>query len=123
MPHWRRAAPAAIALILALPGCLHRNCCHSGGSTVASLESVLPVCGRQTLTPDLSGLGDTASTPAEPTYYCLTPPECQCRAVAASSLGNLIDGEQRATARHGKHGRPVAGAQAMVLSAMALEAR
>ena len=116
MPYWRCSALTAIALILALPGCLHRTCCHSGGQTAASLESVLPSIDRGTLEPDLTGLSDTASTPGKLTYYALTPAECQCRAVAESSLGNMIDGEQRASrAGHGKSNR----VQEMVWSALA----
>lgn len=116
----RRWIAWIVALVAALPGCLHRNCCPSA-SCVASLESVLPVVDRGMLAPDIDALASLPAAVAAPgaSYHALTPPEAQCMAVANSSLGNLIEAEQRVARACKHHNRAESGIRAT----LALEAR
>lgn len=117
---------------LALPGCSAHRCCgpalpRAAGS--ASLE-VLPVVERSALRANL----DALRVPQRPrtrlpagaglVYYALTPPECQCRAVEASSLGNLLasEGPAQQAAVKGRR-QPGDRGRTLVLAASSDEAR
>lgn len=135
MRPWRRTLLTGVLAAANLPGCslptqVSKLCCHRH-STAPQLETTLPPTVRGTLSPDLGGVAspgevDTAlGLPrGESSYYELDEVTCQCRAVANSTQGNLLDSERENLRR--KAGKHISRADAMrldILGTAALEAR
>jgi hypothetical protein len=96
---------AGLWLLLCLPGCAHVMQAPPPGRTPAdrsALPEDLPVCLRKDVTVDVAGplsrggMPERPGQPKElPPYHALGDQECLCRAVAASTMGNLKDLEQQ----------------------------
>lgn len=94
----RSALKLALAFILA--GAVG---CAGGGTSYPARNGgvVLPDAEPTSSAPDVSAAGSAnamrlamAIAAREETYRALTPPECQCLAVDASTLGNLLSSER-----------------------------
>lgn len=91
MRHGRTIVLAVLACGLALPGC-YSTCHHTPcpTSTSEDIAAALPLTERGAAEADTAGvlLDDESLGPYN--YYALTAADCQCRAVANSTLGNLL---------------------------------
>ncbi|HEX4148078.1 MAG TPA: hypothetical protein VHY20_03780, partial [Pirellulales bacterium] len=129
----QRALMAVVALAMWAGGCAHpRSCCPcSTAAGSAALNESLPAVERSTIVADTSAIGSLAEVDralGRPTggapYYALTAGDCQCRAAAQSSLGNLLDGERRIVCSRQGHKMSAGDAVRLrALSAAAQEAR
>ena len=135
MRRWRRALLAGVLAAASLPGCslhsqVNKLCCR-WHSTAPQLETTLPPTERGTLAADTRGVASPEEVDralglprGEPSYYELDEITCQCRAVANSTTGNLLDAERESLRR--KAGKHVSSADTMrldILGTAALEAR
>ncbi len=135
MRPWRRALLAGVLAAAGLPGCslhsqVNKLCCR-WHSTAPQLETTLPPTARGTLSPDIAGVGSPDEVDralglprGESSYYELDEVTCQCRAVANSTQGNMLDAERENLRR--KAGKHIGRADTMrldILGTAALEAR
>ena len=128
----RRALLAGLLAASGLPGCsLPGKLCCRWHSTSPQLETTLPPTARGTLAPNISGVASPEEVDkalglprGESNYYELDEFTCQCRAVANSTTGNLLESERESIRR--KAGKHINAADAMrldILGTAALEAR
>lgn len=139
MPREKGWLSAALGVSLTLAGCAtgRQFFCDCHPEVPGRSPEVLPVCSRQGLKAE-PGLGVLAAVyaailrkpPTHPIYRCLGVRSCQCLAVEASPLGNLLDREsqaawQQAEARRcgGAKARQAATLKTQMLTYLAAEDR